>query len=268
MDDAETQFLARYSVLPTVRAAGCDACDHIGYSGRVPINEVLILDEATRTLISNAGTTADIQRASQAAGMRLLRESALDLIAQGITTVDEIHRVLGEELEEPSEAPAVPVSQPAPPPPNAPPSAPPAAAWSPEEEEEEAAPRALVVDDDSTTRTVVRGLLESLGMVVQDVADGTDALRVLKADPDWDLMMLDLDMPLLDGRDVLRVLRASISTASLPVIVLTGSPDPDTESEVLELGADDYIRKPIDPIRVLGRIKATLRRSAVYAGAS
>ena len=74
-------------------------------------------------------------------------------------------------------------------------------------------------------------------------------------------MVLDLDMPTLGGREVLRSVRQSIVTAALPVVVLTGTPDPDTEIELLEMGADDYLRKPLDPTRLQTRIKAALRRA-------
>ena len=74
-------------------------------------------------------------------------------------------------------------------------------------------------------------------------------------------MVLDLDMPLLGGREVLRAIRQSLATAGLPVVVLTGTPDPEAEVELMEEGADDYIRKPIDPPRFQSRIKAAVRRA-------
>jgi two-component system OmpR family response regulator len=72
-------------------------------------------------------------------------------------------------------------------------------------------------------------------------------------------MVLDLDMPMLGGREVLRAVRASSS--GLPIIVLTGSIDADADIEMMEEGADDYIRKPIDPPRFVTRIRAALRRA-------
>ena len=74
-------------------------------------------------------------------------------------------------------------------------------------------------------------------------------------------MVLDLDMPVLGGREVLRSVRSSASTAGLPVVVLTGTPDAGAEIELMEQGADDYIRKPIDPPRFVTRIRAALRRA-------
>jgi DNA-binding response OmpR family regulator len=70
-------------------------------------------------------------------------------------------------------------------------------------------------------------------------------------------------MPNLDGREVLRQMRSAVATAAIPVIVLTGSDDSDTEVALMNEGADDYLRKPLDPARFVARVKAVLRRVAV-----
>ena len=75
-------------------------------------------------------------------------------------------------------------------------------------------------------------------------------------------MVLDLGLPGMQGDEVLRQLRASPATASLPVIVLTGSPDPELEVSLMEAGADDYLHKPLEPRRFVTRLRATLRRAA------
>jgi DNA-binding response OmpR family regulator len=66
----------------------------------------------------------------------------------------------------------------------------------------------------------------------------------------------------MQGDELLRKMRAMPSTASLPVIVLTGSIEPDLEVRLMEEGADDYIRKPLEPKRFVTRVKAALRRAA------
>ena len=83
----------------------------------------------------------------------------------------------------------------------------------------------LVVDDEATGRTYARMLLEKEGYRVSEAPDGVAALEQLKA-ARFELVILDLDMPRLGGRDVLRRLRASITTAGLPVVVFTGTNDP------------------------------------------
>jgi DNA-binding response OmpR family regulator len=76
-------------------------------------------------------------------------------------------------------------------------------------------------------------------------------------------MVLDLEMPRMSGREVLKEIRGNMATVGLPVIVLTGTTEPDAELTLMEEGADDYIRKPFDPKRLLARVKAALRRAAV-----
>ena len=118
-----------------------------------------------------------------------------------------------------------------------------------------------MVDDDGANRMIARGLLEKQGYRVTEASDGSEALVMLARGELFSLMVLDLDMPMLGGREVLRAVRGAVATAGLPVVVLTGTRDPESEIELMESGADDYIRKPIDPPRFLTRVKATLRRA-------
>lgn len=122
-------------------------------------------------------------------------------------------------------------------------------------------PHVLVVDDDGTTRAIARGVLQAAGYRVSEAKDGAEALVMLARGEHFSLMLLDLDMPTIGGRDVLRSVRQSINTMGLPVVVLTGTPDRNAEVELMELGADDYLRKPIDPPLLSIRIKAAMRRT-------
>jgi DNA-binding response OmpR family regulator len=119
----------------------------------------------------------------------------------------------------------------------------------------------LVVDDDADARLLVGAILGKHGWEVTEAADGATALMILGKRRDLTLVVLDLGLPDIDGLHVLRALRASPETAHVPVMVLTGRTDRDTEHSVLELGADDYIRKPLDPPILLMRAKAVLRRA-------
>jgi adenylate cyclase len=98
---------------------------------------------------------------------------------------------------------------------------------------------------------------------VLSAADGDAALQIIDRGQDVALVVTDLRMPGMDGEAVLARLRSKVATAMLPVIVLTGSDEHDTEVRLMDAGADDYIRKPIDPPRFLARIKAALRRAGV-----
>ena len=108
---------------------------------------------------------------------------------------------------------------------------------------------------------IARALLETEGYRVSEAENGVLALEALDAAGEFSLVILDLDMPVLDGEAVLSRIRGSVATAALPVVVLTGSSDQDLEAELIDQGADDYIRKPIDPPRFLARVRAALRRA-------
>jgi DNA-binding response OmpR family regulator len=110
---------------------------------------------------------------------------------------------------------------------------------------------------------MARIVLQKHDFDVTEAADGSEALDILRNPEPYDLIVLDLDMPEMRGDEVLRQVRGSMATAGLPVIFLTGTQDTDTEVELMEAGADDYIRKPMQPDRFLVRVKATLRRSGV-----
>lgn len=174
--------------------------------------------------------------------MRTLLESAVDRVMAGETTLQEVERVLGDDDE------AV---------------APTAAAAALEAEEELDTPRILVVDDDGANRTITRALMEREGYSVEEAEDGQVAMELLDHDALFSLVVLDLDMPRVDGREVLTRIRNTPATASLPVVVLTGMGGSEAEIELLEQGADDYISKPVDPGRFMTRVKAVLRRVQV-----
>ncbi len=121
----------------------------------------------------------------------------------------------------------------------------------------------MLVDDDAAARLMMRGLLENEDFVVHEAAEGAKALESLKADPSFSLVILDLSMPGMDGREVLDKIRGSVDTAALPVLIRTGTGNEKVEAELLEAGADDYLDKSVDADRFVARVKAVLRRSAL-----
>lgn len=122
-------------------------------------------------------------------------------------------------------------------------------------------PHVLVVDDDADTRAMFRGALESAGFRVAEAPDGPEALTLLQTHEDpFDLVTLDLMMERMHGLDVLKQIRGRVATAGVPVVVATGSDDPEAEMELFEAGADDFVVKPVDPRRFILRLQAVLRR--------
>ena len=114
----------------------------------------------------------------------------------------------------------------------------------------------LVAEDDSASRTATRLFLQRVGYRVGEAADGPGTLREASMGS-YDLVLLDLGLPGLDGEEVLARLRRD---SSLPVIVLTGRTEEAERVRVLNLGADDYVVKPCSLPELEARIRAVLRR--------
>src|SRR5690606_11680679 len=102
---------------------------------------------------------------------------------------------------------------------------------------------------------------EKDGYEVYDAEDGYKALEILKDDQDFRLVVLDLAMPGMNGRQVLDQIRGAVETSALPVLIRTGTGNDQLEVELLNAGADDYVEKSVDADRFLARVQAVLRRS-------
>ncbi|MHC9538307.1 MAG: response regulator [Vulcanimicrobiota bacterium] len=117
--------------------------------------------------------------------------------------------------------------------------------------------RVLLVDDDDTLRQVLGDYLESKNIEVKLAASGAEALETLTRET-FDLMVLDVMMPQMDGLEVLQ--RTGREYPSLSVIMLTAVGDEPDRILGLEMGADDYLVKPVSPRELLAHIKALSRR--------
>ncbi len=121
--------------------------------------------------------------------------------------------------------------------------------------------RILVVDDEERIRRLLKMYLEREGYLIEEAEDGEEALR--KAlETDYDLILLDLMLPGMDGLDVCRQIRQDKAT---PIIMLTARGEESNRVEGFEAGADDYVVKPFSPREVIHRVKAVLRRSSATA---
>jgi two-component system OmpR family response regulator len=116
----------------------------------------------------------------------------------------------------------------------------------------------LVVDDDPHIRDLLAFALRKAGLAVREAADGEAALADLDAHPS-DLVVLDINMPRLDGLETCRRIRAR---SDLPVLFLSSRDDEIDRILGIELGADDYVVKPFSPREVVARVAAILRRTA------
>jgi DNA-binding response OmpR family regulator len=114
----------------------------------------------------------------------------------------------------------------------------------------------LVVDDDAHIRELVRVFLQNEGFDVVEAGDGIEALSRLES-VKADLVVLDVMMPNLDGWELTRELRAA---GDLPVLLLTAKGETSQKIKGFQLGADDYLVKPFEPLELVARVKALLKR--------
>jgi len=266
---------------PLYRAAGCPDCAMTGYRGRFSILEILTMTSELERLIAAGEAANRIAEAAQRGGMKSLWDSGLAHVTRGESTLDELTRVVDipDEPEAPqpharasrgstaqrSSAPemqTVPHEA-------APPAAPVSTHFDLLDEHVTPARRSgphglpaskvLLVDDEDSLRKVMRDLLERDGYVVTEARDGVQALdQVDRVGPD--IIVLDLNLPGLDGYGVLSHLRSRPATANIPVIVLTAKGDEDNEVRVFELGADDFLTKPFRARALSARLEAVLGR--------
>ncbi|MFA6598167.1 MAG: response regulator transcription factor [Ignavibacteriaceae bacterium] len=121
----------------------------------------------------------------------------------------------------------------------------------------------LLVDDEKDILEFLKYNLEKEGFAVITANDGEEAISLLKEKPD--LAILDIMMPKLNGFEVCAKIRGDKNTASLPVIFLTAKSSEQDEIKGLELGANDFIQKPISPLKLIARVKTNLRKIVLHA---
>jgi len=277
---------------PLYRAAGCPECAMTGYRGRFSIVEVLTVTPDVERIIGSGATADKIAEAARSFGMGSLWESGVAHVLRGESGIDELMRVVDVPFE--GAAPAEAPKPPAEPVPERAMRRTPAGTSrgrsrvsGPSNAEipgvldanlditSEAfqlldslgkAPRVqhlsrkvLLVDDEDQLRRVMKDLLEREGYTVAEARDGVQALdQVDKFGPD--VVVLDLNLPGLDGYGVLSHLRSRQATADIPVIVLTAKGDEDNEVRVFELGADDFLTKPFRARALSARLDVLLNR--------
>jgi type II secretory ATPase GspE/PulE/Tfp pilus assembly ATPase PilB-like protein/CheY-like chemotaxis protein len=279
---------------PLYRAVGCPECAMTGYRGRFSIMEILkVTGDVERAIAANdtADRIADIAIRN---GMKSLWDSGLSHVLLGESTIDELLRVVDVPQEEGMSSTAAQdqartkrpsgqrrdsggtaaVKEP----PNTEPASTAAATTSLEgafdliEPVESARPRmpdefgstrsvkVLLVDDEDQLRKVMKDLLERDGYDVEEASDGVQALdQVDRHAPD--IIVLDLNLPSLDGFGVLTHLRSRPATSGIPVVVLTAHGDEESEVRVFEHGADDFLSKPFRARTLSARLQAVLGRS-------
>ncbi|MCE9615961.1 MAG: response regulator [Lentisphaerae bacterium] len=112
----------------------------------------------------------------------------------------------------------------------------------------------LVVEDDSRNRKLIRDLLDVKGYEVAEAANGKDALAMVDVRLP-DLILMDIQMPIMDGYEAAQMLKGSARTRAIPVWALTSYAMPGDEKKIRDIGCDAYITKPIDTRAFLLRVE-------------
>ncbi|HWO44312.1 MAG TPA: HD domain-containing phosphohydrolase [Methylomirabilota bacterium] len=121
----------------------------------------------------------------------------------------------------------------------------------------------LVVDDGLANRELVQAYLSGLDCEVRLASDGASALEQIQQEPP-DLVLLDVQMPGMDGYEVCRRIKAGPGGRLLPVVMITALNQTDDRVRALESGADDFMSKPVERVELVARVRSALRLKALY----
>ena len=241
LTEKEEKLAARLGVRPKKRAVGCHYCENSGYYGRTAVNEVLRVTSEIREMIVAGATPSELTAAASERGMRSMFDVAVDKVSQGITTLDEVERVLGEAVA--NSAARAPETKPV-------------LSLVPTEAPQDT-PRIVIVDANPLEGTDLRESLAGQGFPARvSLAADASALEIAGAS---DITFVDVEGG--DAQTLLSALRAHPNTSDSAIIAL-GEASVEREIQCLELGADDYVCKPFVGAQRVARIRAAMRRAA------
>ena len=237
---------------------GCEVCGFSGFKGRIAVHELLKVTPRVRTALLGHANGDLLRETACATGMKTMFEDGERKVARGVTTVEELRRVVPPREIDDSVVPVEATRDPghrhlvmlSPPKPAAP-----------------RQPRILVVDDDVMWTDRIKSVLVTESYDVMTANTPADVFAAVQRDQP-ELVVMELrGMPGLAGLDFLRKLRSSVATHRTGVIFLTNVDDPDAEVRALDAGADDYLRAPVSPELLLGRIRRAMLRTHLLANA-
>ncbi len=231
LDDFK-KYIDKLKIEKFYRGKGCEKCGFSGFLGRTAIFEILKVNDNIRNLITAKAREDEIFNAARDSGLKPLVSAGMEKVAKGTTTLEEISAVVGIKEEEK-------IIQ--------------------KSRETGKKLKILIADDEEDILKVLEKQLTSAGYDVVKARDGIEVLEYAhKEKPD--LTIIDVTMPKMNGYEATKELRSKLETAVIPIILLTGRQDKESELRGINAGADDYITKPFDDDKLLARIKMLLRR--------
>ncbi|MBI5640330.1 MAG: Flp pilus assembly complex ATPase component TadA, partial [Nitrospirae bacterium] len=276
-----------FAVLPGIdktatfmKGRGCSKCNQSGYRGRLAVLEIMEIIPALKKLIAGRASAGELREAARREGMRTLYEAALEHVYSGRTTIDEVLRVIsvddgvgtscpncGRTYIE-TDCPYCGVS------------ADTAcskckinldAQWlfcpfcgtakekvKAADTEEKA--KVLIVDDEFGILKMVELALKPLDLEVHTAQNGREALEKAQGiNPS--LVITDINMPIMDGYDLIKELRSKVNTMFIPIVILSSRDTVEDKLKGFTFGTDDYITKPFDYTELQARVKRLMKRS-------
>ena len=234
---------------------GCDACMKIGYKGRCGVHETLYVNDRVRESIANEVSDQELMQVCREEGMYTLFEDGMNKVLAGVTSIKEVQRLatppedftfrdrIDENGDLMSLGQASSVRD------NA----------QVAEKEDEGSDTIMIIDDSKSIRSLVRFILQAEGHDVVEADDGRKGLSLLKQASDkLDLIIVDYEMPNVDGPTFIKEVRRQSKYDDIPIIMLTSRKDEEDEVLGLDSGADDYIVKPVEPMKLQARVRKIL----------
>ncbi len=192
LTEEEERLSAQFGVLPLSRAAGCKRCGNTGYRGRLPLIEVAIVTPSIADMVATGGTAQQLQRAAITAGMAPLRDVAVARVRRGETTLQEIERVLGDQLEDETAATGT--------------------------------PGILILNADPAWRRMARALLEGGGFRVAEAADADTAAQLMHEGVEFSFVVSEASMLQLAAPRRQELLPSSSGQGAPPIDAVADQP--------------------------------------------
>jgi type IV pilus assembly protein PilB len=241
------------------KGVGCESCQYSGYAGRMGIFEVLMISPAIREMLSKDTTGLMIRKVAEKDGFTTLSKDGISKALKGLTTIEEVFRVAPPEYEEAVETPVAKESE----------TISSAGEMDIDSAELEFTPpsavgnirpeKILIVDDNIIILKILKNILESQNFVTISAMTGLQALKLAYTERP-DLIITDYMMPEMDGKALIQKLKTQLATRFIPIVMLTSRDEVDSEVEIIDAGADDYLVKPVVPKRLMARVNRLLNR--------
>lgn len=263
-----------------LKGKGCNRCNNTGYKGRIAIFEIMEITPSLRKAIADKTASGELYKLARQEGMRLLYDSAMEKVHKGITSLEEVLRVVTVKDIIQNECPVCgriytdkecpfcgiteaeicktcgnafevdwkfcPLCGKAK-----------DAAKLPELP---AVPRVLIVDDEVGILKMVELALKPLNLEIYIAQNGKEAMeRIAMVSPN--LVITDINMPVMDGFELIKELRQKVNTMFIPIIILSSRDTAEDKLKGFTFGSDDYITKPFDYTELQARVKRLLQRT-------